>query len=106
MSAAKKLDAEYIDLISEEIGAGVKIVEARRTDTVENSVGRMDVVLCDGQPPAEVLSLAIEKGYLQLIHPDGKGFDKELKASAKLALNPRVILKHPVSTILSPANSK
>lgn len=105
MSAAKKLDASLAQLISEEVGAGVKIVEARNGNSVNDANGRMEVVLCDGQLPAEVLALAIEKGYLQLIHPDSKGFDKELKASAKLALNPRVILDYPVSTVLSPSEA-
>lgn len=102
MSTAKKMNNEYAEIIADEIGEGVKIIEARPGEDVDGSYDRMDVVLCDGQLPAELLTLAIEKGYLQLIHPEAKGFDKELKASAKLALNPRLIIENPISTILSP----
>ena len=105
MSSAKKLDEEYADLIADEINEGVKIIEARSGEEVDASLDRMDVVLCEGQPPEELLNLAIDKGYLQLIYPDAKGFDKELKASAKLALNPRMIIENPISTILSAKNA-
>ena len=104
MSSVKNLEQDYADLIAEEMGEGVKIIEARAGESVETSLDRMDVVLCEGQPPEELLNLAIDKGYLQLIYPDAKGFDKELKASAKLALNPRMLIENPISTILAPKN--
>ena len=57
MSSAKKLDNNYVDLIADEINEGVKIIEARSGEDVNESLDRMDVVLCEGQPPEELLNL-------------------------------------------------
>lgn len=63
---------------------------------------RAHIGLGTGLGPEDILRFATDHGFSHLIQKDGFNFDRELKASENLILNPESFFSHPISCILKP----
>ena len=61
------------------------------------------VLVCESKSPSDILDQTIDNGCPHIVQKDSSHFEKELKTSAKLAVDPELILKSPISSILSPS---
>lgn len=63
---------------------------------------RAHIGLGTGLSPEDILRFATDHGFQHLVQKDGFNFDRELKASENLILNPESFFNNPVSSILKP----
>jgi hypothetical protein len=100
MSAAKAHAEDWRDLVSTEVDAGLRVIEAdQELAKIKDSC---HILVANDFSPAEVLNAALDKGYRHTIQSTSTTFTKELVAAAKLAIEPERILKFPLSAILNP----
>lgn len=63
---------------------------------------RHHIGLGTGLTPEDILRFATDHGFQHLVQKDGFNFDKELKASENLIVNPESFFLNPISNILKP----
>lgn len=103
MTAARPLKRDWCNLITTEIEAGVEVVEATEGLVFANRQTPQLLVTPD-YAPTEILNVAIDKGYTQIVQSGSAHFETEMACSAKLLLEPQRLLRMPVSAILDPHN--
>ncbi len=62
------------------------------------------IAICDNFAPAELLTYAAEKGFLNICQRQGFEFEKELLSSRLLIENSKSFFEFPLSSILCPQN--
>ncbi len=87
-------------------GARKMAIEApRQIDLMQgvfSPTDRSHIGLGAGLTPEDILRFATDHGFQHLVQKDGFNFDKELRASENLILNPESFFINPIASILKP----